>query len=268
MFKKFNLLTILLFMFVIVSANNSQASKIEDIFLKAIDTLDFREADAYAKENPDKIPFEIDKALAKSRDQKIKKFERLNFVKLAEAMASSYGKISGDKSYNKKVKGRYFEEKLSEQTIPEVSLKRHDIKIINKRFSIDNLVIDVGDSVVWINKDKRPHTFRSSLDIGKRGLYSGKMLTHREYKHKFNEPGEYYYHSIIYKKKMIGKITVVEAEVTGGGAKESVEEPDTNETPEPEEVDTVPAEKPKESVADKKKRINELLKKFDYQPDE
>lgn len=260
MHKKHLLLTIFIYTLFILFSETVSASKVEDMFLKAVDTLDFREADAYVKENSDKIPFEIDRALAQSRDENIKKKERLNFIKIADAMATSYGKVTGDSSYISTVKARYFDEKLSEKVVADTSIGLHRVEIRNKKFTVNNLVIKAGDTVQWVNRDERPHVFRSSLEVGKRGLYSDSIGFNKVYNFKFTEVGEYFYHSTIYKKKMIGKITVVKAPV--------VEAPAIVEEEPVEEAEKAVKEEPEVNATDRKKRIKELLEKFDYEPDD
>jgi len=255
----------------------ASASTAEDLFTKALDTLDYREADAYLNENSDKVAFEIDKLLALVSDEDTGKKDRRRYLRLANAIAESFQRVKGEGRYLAKVKGKYIDEKLGRLIRPDEEVTIHNVVIKDKAFHPDNLVIKQGQTVIWTNKDVRQYTVISLLDVGPRVIMSQRLVKDGSYKFTFNESGEYYYNTIVY-KKMYGKITVLPRDDEAGGESEkAVEEEIYNDEITPaaaeeaveEEVDDeVPAASPKESSSDKDKRRQKLLEKFGYEPDE
>lgn len=267
MYRKLKVLILLIVCSFVMSVPTSYASTAEDLFTKAMDTLDFREADVYTKENPDRVAFEIDKALAKITGKKIKKKEIKFYLKLADVMTKSYTSATGDNSYVSKVKAKNFDLKLHKLFIPKKGVKKHFIIIDGKEFTPDNIVVTVGDTIKWTNKGTKPHTIVSSLETGKRALLSKNLTTYGYYEFTFTEPGDYYYHSMVF-KKMIGKVTVVKMEVPAGSVIDSEgKETKKSVTVSEDPVEDVPIARPGENDEAKQKRIDELLKKFDYNPD-
>lgn len=257
-----------------LSVSPSYGSTAVDLFTKAMETLDYREADAYTKENSDKVAFEIDRALAKVTDKKMKKKERKFYFNLADVMTKSYTAATGDNSYLSKVKAKFFDFKLSEPFTPEKLITEHDIRLEEKKFTPDNIVIDVGDKVKWRNYGRKPHTIMSSLETGKRALLSKSMGKLDIYEFTFEEPGIYYYHSLVY-KKIMGKITVLDVnapmkpEDDYGDSEDElpIGAEESYDSGQEEQEEDVPMVRPGESDSEKQKRIDELLKKFDYNPD-
>ncbi len=90
-------------------------------------------------------------------------------------------------------------------TFPEgTSGQTHNIEISGFAFSPSDLTIQVGDTVIWTNKDSVSHTITSdggtelgSSNFGKDGTYS----------HTFNTVGTYAYHCSIH-STMKGTIVV------------------------------------------------------------
>lgn len=80
----------------------------------------------------------------------------------------------------------------------------NNIDISNFAFAPSDLVVKVGDTVTWTNKDIVPHTITS--DSGTE-LASNSLGTGNSYSHTFNQAGTFSYHCSIH-TSMKGKVTV------------------------------------------------------------
>ena len=92
----------------------------------------------------------------------------------------------------------------SENTNPGVTAQTFDVMIQNMAFSPQTVTINVGDTVVWTNKDSVSHTVTS--DSGAE-LGSNSLSKSGTYSHTFTMAGTYKYHCAIH-TSMKGTIIV------------------------------------------------------------
>lgn len=90
-------------------------------------------------------------------------------------------------------------------------------------FEPEQPTVQVGDTVVWVNRGSLPHTTTDSpgraavpehehLPQGARPWDSGPLASGEVFRHVFREPGEYTYLCTIHEAAgMVGRITVVTA---------------------------------------------------------
>ena len=84
--------------------------------------------------------------------------------------------------------------------------KEHSISIVGFKFEPETLMISKGESVIWINKDTRPH----KVVAYDRTFNGDRMQPLDSYEFIFNETGEYPYFDSVWPKFGKGKIVVVE----------------------------------------------------------
>jgi len=142
-------------------------------------------------------------------------------LKTAMNFAKTLASITGDQAFHRSIHRRTFTARLSapmrlsEKTgvyvvdIPATSGTTKNI------FSPDNIVVQAGSTVRWVNHDEISHVI-GTLDFLSDGRFHAPDIGPRGvFEHTFSEPGEYYYICYIH-NSMIGKITV-EPENQGGG---------------------------------------------------
>ena len=96
---------------------------------------------------------------------------------------------------------------VAEQLAIEASFrKEHTISIVGFKFEPETLMINKGESVIWVNKDTRPH----KVVAYDRTFIGDRMQPLGSYEFIFNETGEYPYFDSIWPKFGKGKIVVVE----------------------------------------------------------
>jgi plastocyanin len=86
------------------------------------------------------------------------------------------------------------------------AVRAEKVEIVGFRYDPDRVVIQEGGKVIWINKDKDPHTATAddgSFDTGP--IEEGKLKSET-----FKEPGTYTYHCEIH-PQMHGTVEVVES---------------------------------------------------------
>ena len=99
------------------------------------------------------------------------------------------------------------EDNVPEPEVPGVEVsesKTIEISIMDYSFNPGELTINVGDTVIWTNKDSVKHTVTS--DSGDE-LGSELLLKDKSYSHTFNSKGEFGYHCTPH-SYMKGKIVV------------------------------------------------------------
>lgn len=87
------------------------------------------------------------------------------------------------------IDGELIEEK-PELAKPEEITITHEINILNYAFIPDSLEINIGDKVVWTNKDETKHTITSKEGTELNSRFLGKG---ERYIHTFKKPGTYNY---------------------------------------------------------------------------
>jgi len=99
------------------------------------------------------------------------------------------------------------EDNVPEPEVPGVEVsesKTIEISIMDYSFNLAELTINVGDTVIWTNKDSVKHTVTS--DSGDE-LGSELLSKDKSYSHTFNSKGEFGYHCTPH-SYMKGKIVV------------------------------------------------------------
>ena len=82
------------------------------------------------------------------------------------------------------------------------------IKVKNGFFDPDDLIIEKGTKIVWLNEDDRAHKVADRNTP--RYFYSDQFLPGKNYSFTFDEAGAYNYYDVTFYKTMRGKITVKE----------------------------------------------------------
>ena len=87
---------------------------------------------------------------------------------------------------------------------------KHQVDIVNFAFNPDSLSIDMGDTVLWINKGTVIHTTTSGANGVPDGHWdSGNMAPNDSFKHVFDTTGTYpYYCAPHFSLPMTGRIIV------------------------------------------------------------
>lgn len=166
------------------------------------------------EKNRDLVPGEIRGLLEESHgpSQSPEKREQKQFM--AETMARVYKDVTGDISYLIEVKRDIFNarlhapvDKVSENGIHIVEMP---LATANEKniFSPDNIIIQTGEYVKWVNNAGEAHIFASMPLIGKQVLFTPSIKPGETWTEHFVEPGEYYYFCFIH-KSMVGKISVL-----------------------------------------------------------
>lgn len=86
---------------------------------------------------------------------------------------------------------------LSAPAATAPTAKTVTVSIINNKFDNPNLVVNVNDTVVWLNKDAAAHQIASDphpTHTGLVGLESGSLSTNQTYSFKFTKAGKFGYH--------------------------------------------------------------------------
>ncbi|MCA9485218.1 MAG: hypothetical protein KC506_00030 [Nanoarchaeota archaeon] len=95
----------------------------------------------------------------------------------------------------------------SEETVGKNLPKTHTVEMLDFEFSPQDIIIDKGDTVTWVNKGKGPHYVLTSS--GKRILDSRNIKPEESWSYTFEEPGIHKYFSPIY-TRMVGTVSVRE----------------------------------------------------------
>ena len=204
---------ILIAVFTLSGTAYSFESKIVNKFLTAYDAKDADGMAAIVEKNKDKIPSEILALLYEAMFPSTKEEDKTANLFIAELMAKTYKNATGDFEPLLNVKRTVFNSQLGEPVnssakkgvhvveLPEAS--KHEMNV----FSPDNIIIKQGETVSWVNKDKVAHIFASMPVIGEGGIFTPDIEPGKNWKYKFDKPGEYYYLCFIH-KGMVGKVTV------------------------------------------------------------
>ena len=89
-------------------------------------------------------------------------------------------------------------------TIPPVT---HYVNMTDNIFTPVDLKINLGDTVVWTNNDRSPHTITSEFGDE---LASEPIAQAHNFTHTFNIEGNYAYHCKYYGAKMNARIVVID----------------------------------------------------------
>lgn len=190
-------------------------SGIVEAYIKAYEANDRELAFKVVDDNVEKIPAEIKTLVYSTMSPNVETEKKESTLYIAEQMAITYKEVTGDFEPLREIKKVQFESKLSEQVIsvakdgfhiietPKATDEKHNY------FSPDNMIIKVGETVRWHNKDDIAHLFASFSIIGKGGLFTPNIDPGATWDYTFEEAGEYYYLCFIH-KGMLGKITVEE----------------------------------------------------------
>ena len=165
------------------------------------------------EKNTARIPAEVDMLLDQTLTHRMETEEKEARFYVLERLANEYKSVTGDSALLARVKRRIFEDKLSMATSPEDLGGLHIVEGIKTDaarniFKPDNIVIQSGETIRWVNNDTRAQMLTSVMTtIGKKGISSPMIEPGQSWEHTFYAPGEYYYISLLH-KEMYGKIVV------------------------------------------------------------
>ncbi len=129
--------------------------------------------------------------------------------------AKTYGEMSGDHSFHRRIHRRTFTARLSEPALSEPIDNLHIVDAPRRRrrarnlFIPDNMVIQAGETVRWVNNDDKTHVIGTFDFLSDGHFFEPTLAPNAAFEHTFTEAGEYYYICYIH-RSMIGKITVKE----------------------------------------------------------
>lgn len=156
-------------------------SEIVEKFLAAYDAKDASGMQAVIKENVDAVPGEVAALLEAASAPEITHEERDEKFYIAELIATKYKDLTEEMAPLIEVKKAVFNAKLSEPVSVEptggvyiVDMPEADGETMNV-FSPDNLIVDVGSTVRWVNHDKIAHVFASMPMIGEGGIFASNV---------------------------------------------------------------------------------------------
>ena len=95
----------------------------------------------------------------------------------------------------------------STSTTTTIPATTYIVNITDTVFEPVDLKIHKGDTVVWVNKDRSPHTVTSEYGTE---LASDPIPEARNFSHTFDTVGNYAYHCKYYATKMNARIVVIE----------------------------------------------------------
>lgn len=169
------------------------------------------------EKNRDLVPGEIRGLLEESHGDEQSAEQREQNQFMAETMARVYKNVTGDISYLIEVKRDIFNARLHAPVntvdkngvhivaIPRITAKEKNV------FKPDNIIIQAGERVKWINNANESHILASMPLIGKQVLFTSGIKPGQSWTEHFVESGEYYYFCFIH-NSMVGKITVLSAD--------------------------------------------------------
>ncbi len=183
-------------------------------FSDALITNDIKKMNYIVMANNSEIPGEVESIMKAARISGISEEVKDALFYMGEKMAKLYMDSSGESGLLKDVKRNRFESKLgdlvsvkSKAGIYTIKIPMPDHKGPSYTFKPDNLQIEKGESVVWVNEDSHSHVFASMAVIGDGGIFAPSIEPGGSWKYQFKRSGEYFYICFIH-KGMIGKITV------------------------------------------------------------
>lgn len=192
---------------------HTAGSPVVNEFVKALDAKDAEGMSAVVTKYKMYIPATIKSLLDEALKPGVTDEKKEENFYLAELIANKHKELSGDTAPLIDVKKAVFHSKLG----PAVrSVAKGGVHVVNMPeakgeemnvFKPDNIIIKVGETVRWVNKDKIAHVFSSMPVIGMGGIFVPSIEPGATYDYKFEKPGEYYYICFIH-KGMVGKITV------------------------------------------------------------
>jgi plastocyanin len=141
--------------------------------------------------------------------------EKEMLLKTAMNFAKTLGNITGDHTFHRAIHRRTFTARLAEPVRGTPTVGVHTInapkatRTLKNIFRPDNLIINAGETVRWVNHDEITHVI-GTLDFLSDGRFFNPSVGPRStFERTFFIPGEYYYICYIH-NSMIGKLTVTE----------------------------------------------------------
>lgn len=87
---------------------------------------------------------------------------------------------------------------------PALGAETHTIEVIKHNFHPPTLVINVGDTVEWVNKMRYGHWVISGVDMRHDNkFFSYLLLYNQKFSHTFREPGDYPYYCPIHSMQAV-----------------------------------------------------------------
>jgi plastocyanin len=193
----------------------TEDSRVRKDFTEAFKANDRKGMAAVVRNNMESIPAEIQALLDEANSAGEREVKDV-LLTMVEFMATIYKDLSGDVEFFRVVKQRIFDALLSPpvRSVPQGGVHVVDMPLgtatVRNKFSPDNIIIEKGSTVRWVNRDTVMHLLGSMPFIGKGGLFSPDIETGRYWEYTFEETGEYFYICFIH-SDMYGKVTVVES---------------------------------------------------------
>lgn len=191
----------------------SAQSQIVKDFLDAMDQRNDVLMTKIVEDNKAKIPAEIKALLDENLKPETTAEAREENFFVAESLARTYKEVTDDAAILKDVKKKSFESRLGAASRPtpvdgffimEFPTPTDTVKNV---FKPDNIIIQKGSSVRWVNKDIEGHVFSTVPFISDGGFMSPRIEPEQTWEYKFENPGEYYLICFVH-HAMIGKVTV------------------------------------------------------------
>jgi plastocyanin len=97
---------------------------------------------------------------------------------------------------------------------PEIEPEPEPVTVTSeiRDFALQNLTIEVGTTVTWVNRDPVSHTSTSGVPGWPSGLWDSELLSaDASFSHTFSETGEFEFFCIPHNSFMKATVTVVDA---------------------------------------------------------
>ena len=157
-------------------------------------------------------PFTMD-IIDWAEEEGVDPLRKEELLKLAMEFARSYGKMTGDHSLHRRIHKAAFTARLAAPLVLQSTSALVTIdmpkasEVEDNIFYPDNIVINAGESVRWVNHDEISHVIGTLDFISSGHFYAPYIGPISSFEASFPRPGEYYYICYIH-ESMIGKITV------------------------------------------------------------
>ncbi len=194
------------------SLSFAQSQIVKD-FIEAMDQRNDVLMTKIVEDNKAKVPAEIKALLDENLKPETTTEAREENFFLAETLARTYKDVTDDAALLKEVKKKAFESRLGPASRPTqvdgffVMEFPAPTDVVKNVFKPDNIIIQKGASVKWVNKDMEGHVFSTVPFISDGGFMSPRVEPEQTWEYKFEKPGEYYLICFVH-HAMIGKITV------------------------------------------------------------
>ena len=139
--------------------------------------------------------------------------DKERWLTTAMNFAKTYGDMTGDHAFHRKIHRKTFTARLSKPVLSEAKDNIHVVDTPRSKrrarnlFIPNNIITQAGETVRWANNDDKVHVIGTFDFLSDGHFFNPKLEPGASFDHTFTMAGEYYYICYIH-RSMIGKITV------------------------------------------------------------